>query len=75
MVLTPHLTLPSSGSSSPMRILNRVVWAISLFAHKGNLVPLVHDERLTLSSTFTPSTVLDTSVDSENVLAQLHGPA
>ena len=39
MVVTPHLKVPSSGSSSSMRILNRVVMAISFSATKAILSP------------------------------------
>ena len=61
MVDTPHLTLPSSGSSSPMRILNRAVCASSFSPTKAILSPRF-TEKYTLSSSFTPSTVTDTSL-------------
>ena len=55
------MTVPSSGSSSPARILNRTVWAFSLSPTKAifSSWPTMKD---TLSSTFTPSMALLTSV-------------
>ena len=61
MAVWPHLTVPSSGSRSPVRIWNRAVWAFSLSPTKAILSPWP-TMKLTLSSTFTPSMVLLTSV-------------
>ena len=61
MAVCPHFTLPSSGSHSPVRILNRAVWAFSLSPTKAILSPWP-TMKDTLSNSFTPSTVLDTSV-------------
>ena len=57
-VETPHLNVPSSGCSSSMRILNSMVIACSLSPMNATLSvrPRV---KLTLFSSFTPSTVLE----------------
>ena len=57
----PHLTLPSSGSSSPMRILNIVVCASSFSPTKA-ILSFLPTMKETLSRSFTPSMVFDTSV-------------
>ena len=57
----PHLTDPESGSSSPIRILNSIVTASSFFPIIAILssFPTI---KLMWSSSFVPSTVLETSV-------------
>ena len=57
-MVTPHLKLPSSGSISPTRMRNSAVAPASLSPTKAILSPL-RTVKVTLSSTFTPSTVLD----------------
>ena len=56
-MVVPHLKVPASGSSSSIKILNSVVVAISSSPTKAILSPLF-TRKLTLSSTFRPSTVL-----------------
>ena len=56
-MLIPHLNSPSSGSNSPIIILNNVVTANSFSLRKAILSPLF-TRKVTLSKTLTPSIVL-----------------
>ena len=57
----PHLTLPESGSSSPMRILYSIVTASS-FLPTIAILSYLQTMKLMLFKSFTPSTVLEISV-------------
>ena len=57
VIVVPQISSPSSGSSSPSIIWNNTVFANSLSAKKAILFPSF-TVNVTLSKTFTPSTVL-----------------
>ena len=57
-VETPHLKLPSSGCISPANICISAVWPASLSPTRA-ILSLRFMTKLTLSSTFTPSTVFE----------------
>ena len=54
-MLSPHLKLPLSGSSSSVSILKSMVIACSLFATKA-ILSFLRTVKLTLLSSFAPST-------------------
>ena len=56
-MVTPHRKVPSSGSISPARIWNRVVFARELLPTKASLSPFLTIRSRSLK-TCTPSTVL-----------------
>ncbi|MNP00064.1 hypothetical protein D3C76_918480 [compost metagenome] len=58
VVVIPHVTVPSSGSNSPISILNNVVSGKPSFATNAILSPFVTVKE-TLFKTFSPSIVLD----------------
>lgn len=57
-VVIPHLNSPSSGSNSPAKILNRVVFASS-FEPTNATLSFAFKINETLSKTLTPSTVFE----------------
>ena len=69
-MVVPHLKVPASGSSSSIKILNRVVVAISFSPTKAILSPLF-TRKETLSSTFTAVHGLGEALHRQDLLARL----